>query len=117
MDFPLKSYNPELTSDPFAEDGCLWFFNFFIYNRKLKRIIFFSCRCNSKTIHSDSDDDEESLNDRYMLTDDYKPTGKMSINVTNILGSTNNNNDKSSKPIDTLIGYFLFFFFFYLINS
>lgn len=40
----IYSYNPDLTSDPFSEDGCLWSFNYFFYNRKLKRIVFFTCR-------------------------------------------------------------------------
>lgn len=38
------SYNPDLNSDPFGEDGCLWSFNYFFYNKKLKRIVFLSCR-------------------------------------------------------------------------
>ncbi|VDO94444.1 unnamed protein product [Soboliphyme baturini] len=31
-------------SDPYCEDGCIWSFNYFFYNRKLKRVLFFSCR-------------------------------------------------------------------------
>lgn len=41
---PLHSYNPDLDSDPFGEDGSLWSFNYFFYNKRLKRIVFFSCR-------------------------------------------------------------------------
>lgn len=40
----LRSYNPDLDSDPFGEDGSLWSFNYFFYNKRLKRIVFFSCR-------------------------------------------------------------------------
>lgn len=40
--FPY-SYNPDLDSDPYGEEGSLWSFNFFFYNKKLKRILFFSC--------------------------------------------------------------------------
>lgn len=40
----IYSYNPDLASDPFGEPGCLWAFNYFFYNRKLKRIVFFTCR-------------------------------------------------------------------------
>lgn len=40
----IYSYNPDLVSDPFGEDGCLWSFNYFFYNKKLKRIVFFTCR-------------------------------------------------------------------------
>ncbi|XP_018431142.1 PREDICTED: repressor of RNA polymerase III transcription MAF1 homolog [Nanorana parkeri] len=38
------SYNPDLDCDPFGEDGSLWSFNYFFYNKKLKRIVFFTCR-------------------------------------------------------------------------
>lgn len=40
----LPSYNPDLDSDPFGEDGSLWSFNYFFYNKRLKRVVFFSCR-------------------------------------------------------------------------
>lgn len=40
----IYSYNPDLGSDPFGEDGCLWSFNYFFYNKKLKRIVFFTCK-------------------------------------------------------------------------
>ncbi|KYM94149.1 Repressor of RNA polymerase III transcription MAF1 like protein [Cyphomyrmex costatus] len=40
----IYSYNPDFASDPFGEDGCLWSFNYFFYNKKLKRIVFFTCR-------------------------------------------------------------------------
>ena len=36
------SYNPD--TDPFGDDGSLWFFNYFFYNKKMKRIVFFKCR-------------------------------------------------------------------------
>ncbi|MBO8695542.1 hypothetical protein INO35_14300, partial [Staphylococcus aureus] len=40
----IYSYTPDMRSDPFSEDGCLWSFNYFFYNKKLKRILFFTCR-------------------------------------------------------------------------
>ncbi|XP_077410480.1 repressor of RNA polymerase III transcription MAF1 homolog [Vanacampus margaritifer] len=40
----IYSYNPDLDSDPFGEDGSLWSFNYFFYNKKLKRIVFLTCR-------------------------------------------------------------------------
>jgi len=43
----IYSYTPDLTSDPFAEDGCLWSFNYFFYNRKMKRVVLFTCRAQS----------------------------------------------------------------------
>ena len=36
------SYNADLDSDPYAES--LWYFNYFFYNKKMKRILFFSCQ-------------------------------------------------------------------------
>ncbi|XP_032704284.1 repressor of RNA polymerase III transcription MAF1 homolog isoform X1 [Lontra canadensis] len=44
----IYSYNPDLDSDPFGEDGSLWSFNYFFYNKRLKRIVFFSCRSISR---------------------------------------------------------------------
>ncbi|XP_013201214.1 repressor of RNA polymerase III transcription MAF1 homolog [Amyelois transitella] len=61
----IYSYNPDLASDPFGEPGCLWAFNYFFYNRKLKRIVFFTCRAMSPVCAVDSgvdfamDEDEE----------------------------------------------------------
>ncbi|KAM6125961.1 LOW QUALITY PROTEIN: repressor of RNA polymerase III transcription MAF1 homolog [Pterocles gutturalis] len=40
----IYSYNPDLDSDPFGEDGSLWSFNYFFYNKRLQRIVFFTCR-------------------------------------------------------------------------
>lgn len=37
------SYNADFKSDPYEEEGALWAFNYFFYNKKLKRILFFSC--------------------------------------------------------------------------
>ncbi|XP_028660110.1 MAF1 homolog, negative regulator of RNA polymerase III b [Erpetoichthys calabaricus] len=44
QDCDIYSYNPDLDSDPFGEEGSLWSFNYFFYNKKLKRIVFFTCR-------------------------------------------------------------------------
>lgn len=43
-DCDIYSYNPDLNSDPYGESGCLWSFNYFFYNKKLKRIVFFTYR-------------------------------------------------------------------------
>lgn len=40
----VYSYNSDLATDPFGEDGCIWSFNYFFYNRRLKRIVFFTCK-------------------------------------------------------------------------
>jgi len=44
LDCDIYSYNPDLASDPFGEDGSLWSFNYFFFNKKLKRIVLFTCR-------------------------------------------------------------------------
>eukprot|EP00004_Rigifila_ramosa_P016411 TRINITY_DN3899_c0_g1_i1.p1 TRINITY_DN3899_c0_g1~~TRINITY_DN3899_c0_g1_i1.p1 ORF type:complete len:230 (+),score=44.76 TRINITY_DN3899_c0_g1_i1:12-701(+) len=68
------SYQPDPETDPFAEDGCIWSMNYFIYNKNLKRIIFFHGRCINKLTtpkfgplhtlrfnshHSDPDEDDD----------------------------------------------------------
>ncbi|XP_067928683.1 repressor of RNA polymerase III transcription MAF1 homolog [Watersipora subatra] len=49
----IYSYNPDLSSDPFGESGQIWGFNYFFYNRKRKRIVFFNCRCSSSDMQTD----------------------------------------------------------------
>jgi len=44
-DCELYSYKPDPSNDPYGEEGCLWSFNYFFYNKKMKRIVFFTCRC------------------------------------------------------------------------
>ena len=49
MDCDVYTYKAVAEGDPFCDDGNLWSFNYFFYNRKLKRILYFSCRAVSKT--------------------------------------------------------------------
>jgi len=44
LDCDIYSYNPDLTLDPFGEDGSIWSFNYFFFNKKLKRVVLFTCR-------------------------------------------------------------------------
>ncbi|XP_037085118.1 repressor of RNA polymerase III transcription MAF1 homolog [Pollicipes pollicipes] len=66
-------YNPDLQSDPFGEDGCLWSFNYFFYNKKMKRIVFFTCRAisvNYNMLRLDSGSGQDfsmELDEDYML--------------------------------------------------
>ncbi|XP_022665856.1 repressor of RNA polymerase III transcription MAF1 homolog [Varroa jacobsoni] len=39
----IYSYKPDFDSDPYGEEGTLWSFNYFFYNRRLKRVAFFTC--------------------------------------------------------------------------
>ncbi|XP_030830947.1 repressor of RNA polymerase III transcription MAF1 homolog [Strongylocentrotus purpuratus] len=50
----IYSYSPDLSSDPFGEEGVLWSFNYFFYNKKLKRILFFTCRATRRDLCHDS---------------------------------------------------------------
>lgn len=63
------SYRPDGTSDPFSESGIIWSFNFFFYNRKLRRILFLTCRADCKTSSNDDEDNEnESFESHNYLT-------------------------------------------------
>ena len=48
-DCDVYSYKSDLETDPFGEKGSVWSFNYFFYNRKQKRILYFSCRGMSKS--------------------------------------------------------------------
>uniref|UniRef100_A0A0C9S1V5 TSA: Wollemia nobilis Ref_Wollemi_Transcript_22434_1025 transcribed RNA sequence n=1 Tax=Wollemia nobilis TaxID=56998 RepID=A0A0C9S1V5_9CONI len=52
-DCEVYNYMPEFEGDPFMESGAIWSFNFFFYNKKLKRILSFSCCCLSKLANED----------------------------------------------------------------
>lgn len=47
-DCEVYSYSPDAEGDPFADTGSIWSFNYFFYNKKQKRILYFSSRCASK---------------------------------------------------------------------
>ncbi|XP_065064265.1 repressor of RNA polymerase III transcription MAF1 homolog isoform X2 [Rhopilema esculentum] len=51
QDCSIYSYNPDLESDPFGEEGSLWSFNYFFFNQKMKRIVFFNCRASSSFLN------------------------------------------------------------------
>jgi hypothetical protein len=40
----IYSYSGDTESDPFSEHGILWSFVYFFFNKRLKRILFFSCQ-------------------------------------------------------------------------
>lgn len=48
-DCDVYSFNADSDSDPFNEDGNnVWSFNYFFYNRRLKRILLVTCRAEHK---------------------------------------------------------------------
>jgi hypothetical protein len=57
--------------DPFSEDGLLWSFNFFFYNKKLKRVVFFTARAMARNVaDSGMGTDEEEEEDMLFYEDD-----------------------------------------------
>ncbi|KAH7667421.1 Repressor of RNA polymerase III transcription Maf1 protein [Dioscorea alata] len=54
----IYSYNPDSEEDPYFEKGAIWSFNFFFYNRKLKRMVSFRCSCVSNVVTDDFLGDE-----------------------------------------------------------
>ncbi|CAF1424918.1 unnamed protein product [Rotaria magnacalcarata] len=55
----IFSYHPDGTSDPFSESGIIWSFNFFFHNKKLRRILFLTCRADCKMASNDEDNEED----------------------------------------------------------
>ncbi|VDD88112.1 unnamed protein product [Enterobius vermicularis] len=45
-------------SGPFGEDGVMWSLNYFLWNKNLKRVLYFSCRAINPTSASRLGDDE-----------------------------------------------------------
>ncbi|XP_071716047.1 uncharacterized protein [Rutidosis leptorrhynchoides] len=46
----VYSYDPNSDADPSIEKGSLWSYNFFFYNRKLKRVVSFRFSCLSNLV-------------------------------------------------------------------
>lgn len=97
------SYNPDLTSDPFSEDGSIWYFNYFIYNKKMKRIVYLMCRCTSKTVESNYDEDDAESPDEVMLDE---PSDLKSSWTYNFASNQNNTSNKpaANNPTPTMFG-------------
>lgn len=72
----IYSYNPDSEVDPLLEKGAIWSFNFFFYNRKLKRVLGFRCCCLSNLAaegflleemsNKEEEDDEDIFDDMDM---------------------------------------------------
>ncbi|KAK9934641.1 hypothetical protein M0R45_021777 [Rubus argutus] len=46
----IYGYQPDSDADPFLDKGAVWSFNFFFYNRKLKRVVSFHICCLSNLV-------------------------------------------------------------------
>lgn len=53
----IYSYKSDGENDPFGEAGNIWSFNYFMYNRKQKRVLYLSCRGVSKSNATDDNSD------------------------------------------------------------
>ncbi|GBF96426.1 repressor of RNA polymerase III transcription [Raphidocelis subcapitata] len=60
----VYSYKSDNETDPFGESANVWAFNYFFYNRKLKRILYLSCRAVPKGA-DDSEVGEGETSDEY----------------------------------------------------
>lgn len=68
QDCQIYSYNPDMDTDPFGEEGSLWSFNYFFFNKQMKRIVFF--KCNGTSLMADSSNDyDDNLNQFKMDTE------------------------------------------------
>lgn len=80
----VYSYKSDGDGDPLSEKGSVWSFNYFFYNKKMKRILYFSCRGRSKNAIDSvnntsenasaafldkSEEEEESNASRYGMAD------------------------------------------------
>ena len=69
--FVIYSYRPDGTSDPFSETGIIWSFNFFFHNKRLRRVLFVTCRADCKTATNDEGNEEgDSLDTNNYMTFD-----------------------------------------------
>jgi hypothetical protein len=60
-------YNPDDDEDPLAlGEGKLWCWNYFFYNKKQKKVLFFYCYAQSKNAYRDSMSDTDSDYDSYV---------------------------------------------------
>ncbi|KAJ1736417.1 RNA polymerase III-inhibiting protein maf1 [Coemansia sp. Benny D160-2] len=58
-DCEVYSYTPEAESDHYDEEAPVWSFNYFFFNKSLRRIVFFTCRCVSNLEELESLSDQE----------------------------------------------------------
>jgi len=66
----IYSYVPDMEEDPFSE-GNLWTFNFFFFNKNLKRILYFTCIATSKYNPEISASQQSAVQDHEEVDEDY----------------------------------------------
>lgn len=66
-DCKAYSYNEKQVFEPYED--CLWFFNYFFYNRKLRRVFFFTCSAKSLQNSNGSDFEDYEMEDQWSMED------------------------------------------------
>jgi len=74
----IYTYRSDLESDPFGE-ASVWAFNYFFYNKKMKRILYLSCRAKSKA--SAEEEESETISKQYY--DDDSECGDAKYGMAN----------------------------------
>uniref|UniRef100_A0A383VQV6 Repressor of RNA polymerase III transcription n=1 Tax=Tetradesmus obliquus TaxID=3088 RepID=A0A383VQV6_TETOB len=72
-DCDVYSYKSDGETDPFGEKATVWAFNFFFYNKKMKRILYLAVKAVSKAAADEDKDDEEDSKYAYNSDDDGEP--------------------------------------------
>ena len=69
----VYSYKADTEGDPFNDSASLWSFCYFFFNRKLKRIVCFTCLASSKRAGGDAErgDDDDEDGDFFAMEYDY----------------------------------------------
>ncbi|EGF80422.1 hypothetical protein BATDEDRAFT_35104 [Batrachochytrium dendrobatidis JAM81] len=62
-DCDIYSFNPDRELEPDAEEGNLWSFYYFFFNKRLKRMLFFTCRSVSSMVPIQPEEDALLISD------------------------------------------------------
>lgn len=74
-------YQSDMETDPFGEKASIWSFNFFFYNKKMKRILYFSCRAISK---ASAGDEQTETSSKYVYNSD-SDDGEVKYGMANVM--------------------------------
>lgn len=77
----IYGYVPDSDADPLLQRGAIWSFNFFFYNRKLKRIVAFRCSCFSNLVSDEFLLDETHNEDDGVIFADMDIWGNINSHV------------------------------------
>lgn len=78
----VYSYKTDRETDPFGERTSVWCFNYFFYNKKLKRIVYLSCRAQSK---ASVEKDKEDADSKFLYSSDDETDYGMANEMDDVL--------------------------------